>query len=535
MANRTINLKDEAIRKLEERLQRLEMKKPRSSNSINEKRHSPRLSSRGSSNDHGREEEHRRRRHHHHFHGYRPHAHGERHNREDAYHQEAKPKISFIKVPSFSGDSDRNVYLDWEAKCEQIFDVHEVHEDHKVMITSLEFIDYAMKWWHSVVKDIIYNKGRPVDSWNTLKQRMRLRFVPPHFRKDLMLKLQRFQQGALCVDSYYKVLKTLLLKVDMHESEEAMIARFVNGLRKDIQDIFELQEYSSLGSLVHLAVMVEAQLAKKNAFKNAPNDDSSFKPKESKPSTSIPKSPIKSSSKKCFKCMGYSHIAANCPSKRNMFVHNGIVMSEHDSDSTRHSSHSRSSSEHVSESQLEGDLHEVQRDIVAHNPIFLVIPRPLKLEPLVDSPHCLDNLVKEFQDVFQDPPKGLPPLRGIEHQIDLILGSSLPNRPAYKTNPSETKEIRQQVNDLIAKGWVQDSMSPCAMPIILVPKKDGTWRMCLDCRAVNNITIKYRHPIPRLDDLLDELHGLQNSLSNSLQIGEYDGDQAQKEIEVEDQ
>ena len=76
--------------------------------------------------------------------------------------------------------------------------------------------------------------------------------------------------------------------------------------------------------------------------------------------------------------------------------------------------------------------------------------------------------------MFQDPPKGLPPLRGIEHQIDLILGSSLPNCPAYRTNPSETKEIHQQVEELIAKGWVQDSMSPCAMPIILVPKKDGT-------------------------------------------------------------
>jgi len=94
-ANQTIALKDEAIRRLEERLQRVEMKQPRSSNSINEERHSHRLSSRGSSNDHGREEEHRRRRHHHHFHGYRPHTHGDRHNREDAYITK-KPSLKFL-------------------------------------------------------------------------------------------------------------------------------------------------------------------------------------------------------------------------------------------------------------------------------------------------------------------------------------------------------------------------------------------------------------------------------------------------------
>jgi hypothetical protein len=88
-----------------------------------------------------------------------------------------------------------------------------------------------------------------------------------------------------------------------------------------------------------------------------------------------------------------------------------------------------------------------------------------------------------------------------------VPGASIPNRPAYRSNPEETNELQRQVDELKMKGYIRESISPCVMLVLLVHKKDGTWRMCVDCHVVNNITVKYRHPIPRLDDMLDELHG----------------------------
>jgi hypothetical protein len=123
-------------------------------------------------------------------------------------------------------------------------------------------------------------------------------------------------------------------------------------------------------------------------------------------------------------------------------------------------------------------------------------------------PPIVVNLLQEYMDVFpSELPPGLPPVRGIEHKIDLIPGASLPNRAAYRTNPDETKEIQRQVQNLLDHGYIRESLGPYSVPILLVPKKYGTWHMCVDCRAINNITIRYRYPIPRLDDMLDELSG----------------------------
>jgi hypothetical protein len=82
----------------------------------------------------------------------------------------------------------------------------------------------------------------------------------------------------------------------------------------------------------------------------------------------------------------------------------------------------------------------------------------------------------------------------------------LPNRVAYRTNPEETKEIQRQVQNLLDHGYICESLSPRFVLVLLFPKKDGIWQ-CVDCGSINNIKIRFQYPIPRLDDMLDELSG----------------------------
>jgi hypothetical protein len=645
-----------------------------------------------------------------------------------------------MKIPSFQGRTDPEVYLEWEKKIDLVFDCHNYSEEKKVKLAVIEFTDYAIIWWDQLVTNRRRNNERPVMTWGELKAIMRRRFVPNHFYRDLYQKLQNLTQGSRSVEDYHKEMEVAMIRANVEEDREATMARFLSGLNRDIANVIELQHYVEIEDMVHMAMKVERQLKRKGTAKYTSVSNTTWKskwdrndPAEAKRKTEPPKGkdegtsnkpkvesqPSRNRDIKCFKCLGSGHIASQCPNRRVMIMRdNGEVMTESKDDSdgmpelvdasdddgvvypvTGESLVARRAlNTHIkvddAEQQRENIFHtrchvnnkvcsmiidgesctnaastilveklnlptlkhsrpyklqwlndcgevrvdrqvlvtfsigkyldEVLCDVVPMHAGHILLGRAwqydrraihdgfknmysfveegktIKLAPLTPSqvyedqlklksevahkrksekeieqkrkseseneqkrksekeieqkkkseseneqkrkskkeieqkrksesenekkeressslnldetnqslPSLAVSLLQEFEHVFpKEMPNELPPIRGIEHQFDFVPGAAIPNRPAYRSNLEETKELQRQVEDLMSKGYERESMSPCAVPVLLVPKKDGTWRMCVDCRAINNITVKYRHPIPRLDDMLDELHG----------------------------
>ncbi|XP_065633623.1 uncharacterized protein LOC136069243 [Quercus suber] len=381
-----------------------------------------------------------------------------------------------IKIPLFQGKNYLEVYLEWEKKVEFIFECHNYFEEKKVKLVVIKFTYYAIIWWDQLVMNRKRNYERPIETWEEMKATMRRRFVLSHYYRDLYLKLQSLTQGYRSVNDYLKEMEIAMIRANVKEDREATMARFLNGLNRDIANVVELS--------------------------NGRKDKGAVFKSKTKPPKRRGEAPN----------VNKGHITSQCPNKRTMIARiDEEVETESEGDDDQIPSLEDACDNNV-EYPMEGGMiidggsytNVASTTLVEKlNLPTLKDPRPYKLQWLNDC-----GEVKEYEDVFpNDVSSGLPPIRGIEYQIDFVPDVTISNRPAYRSNLEETKELQRQVEELLTKEHVRESMSPCMVPVLLVPKKDGTWRMCVDCRVINNITVKYRHPIPKLDDMLDELHG----------------------------
>ena len=129
--------------------------------------------------------------------------------------------------------------------------------------------------------------------------------------------------------------------------------------------------------------------------------------------------------------------------------------------------------------------------------------------------------LSEFRDIFPEELTQLPPSREVDHEIEVIPGSSPVSRRPYKMSLPEAIELKEQLRQLLEKGFIKPSNSPWGAPVLFQKKKDGTLWLCIDYRGLNLVTVKNKYPIPRIDELLDRLYGAKIFSKLDLRSGYY--------------
>ncbi|GJR55004.1 putative reverse transcriptase domain-containing protein [Tanacetum coccineum] len=153
-------------------------------------------------------------------------------------------------------------------------------------------------------------------------------------------------------------------------------------------------------------------------------------------------------------------------------------------------------------------------------PVFLANVNTKETEDESEKKRLEDvPIVRDFPNVFPEDLLGLPPTRQVEFQIDLILGASPVARAPYRLAPSKMKELSEQLKELSDKGFIRPSSSPWGAPVLFVKKKDRSFQMCIDYWELNKLTVKNRYPLPRIDDLFDQLQGLSVYSKIDLRLG----------------
>nr|GFD00478.1 putative nucleotidyltransferase, ribonuclease H [Tanacetum cinerariifolium] len=137
-----------------------------------------------------------------------------------------------------------------------------------------------------------------------------------------------------------------------------------------------------------------------------------------------------------------------------------------------------------------------------------------------DVPSIHDQpIVSEFPDVFPDELPGIPLVREVEFNIELIPGVEPISKTPYRMAPIELKELKDQLQELLERGFIRPSVSPWGAPVLFVKKKDGSMRLCIDYRELNKITIRNCYPLPRINDLFDQLQGAMHFSKIDLRSG----------------
>ncbi|GJZ05047.1 putative reverse transcriptase domain-containing protein [Tanacetum coccineum] len=381
----------------------------------------------------------------------------------------------------------------WFERMETVFRISNCTVENQVKFATCTLMGIALTWWNShartVTNDVAYAM-----TWTDLKKKMTTKYCPRNEIKKIEAEMWNLKVKGTDVVAYNQRFQELALLCDrMFPEETDKIERYVGGMPDLIYSSVVASKPKTMQEAIEMATelmdrrnntFAERQAENKRKFEDTPRNNQNQQPNK------------RQNTGRAYAAKERDKKSLKVTSRRTALV-----------EKQEPRKWQRCNQGYAGELQGQNPDNNVWTPPTTLDHGYNVEladgdETKVKEEQLQDVP-----IVKNFPEVFPEDLPGLPHTRQVEFHIDLVPGAAPVARAPYRLAPSEMKELADQLQELSDKGFIRPSSSPWGAPVLFVKKKDGSLRMCIDYRELNKLTVKNRYPLPRIDDLFDQLQG----------------------------
>ncbi|GJR36095.1 putative reverse transcriptase domain-containing protein [Tanacetum coccineum] len=429
---------------------------------------------------------------------------------------------------NFKGNKGVVGLSQWLKKIESVFHISGYAVNNQVKFAICTLLGAALTWWNGHVRTLGHDAASAM-TWGTLKKKLTDKYCPKDEIKKLEIELWNLRVRGNDVAAYTQRFQELALMYTKFLTDETEKAdKYIGGLPDNIHGNVISVRPKTLDEAIELANDLMDQKLRTYTERQNNNkrktDDSSRNNQQPHKKQNVARAytagpgekkaytgtlPLftkcnyhhtRQCAPKCRNCMRYGHATndcQNCPKLKNRGNSDGNGIAQ-----------GRAYNLGGRDVSPDSNVITAQEYLSKGCDVFLAHITTKEVKDKSEGKRLEDvPIVRDFPEVFPEDLPGIPPARQVEFQIDLVPGAAPVARAPYRLAPSEMKELAEQLQELSDKGFIRPSSSPWGAPVLFVKKKDGSFRMCIDYRELNKLTVKNRYPLPRIDDLFDQLQG----------------------------